>query len=196
MGAVAHQPPTSGNATLTDLMNLQPGHDFELLDGYLIHKALPLPSHGAIQGKVFALVQPYDGDPRPGHPGGWFFSLDAESYLDVKQGPRPDVLGWRLERIGDCDDRMMRSVRPDWVCEVVSASHRSRDIIQKRRIYADAGIPHYWLVDPADLTLTILRLGTGGYEEVARSQLGDIVRPEPFESVELAVAELFPRYLR
>ena len=40
------------------------------------------------------------------------------------------------------------TLRPDWVCEIMSDSDaRRRDAVQKRRIYADHGIPHYWLLD-------------------------------------------------
>lgn len=189
-------PPSLGPHTIDDLASQPAGHDLELLDGHLVQKALPFASHGAIQGKVFSHLQPFDGEAGASRPGGWFFSQDAESYLGPKQGPRPDVLGWRLERIERCDDRTLQRVRPDWVCEVVSASDRSRDIIQKRRIYADAEIPFYWLVDPADLSLAILKLGGSGYEEVLRTQAGEVVRPEPFGALELAVGSLFPRFLR
>ena len=44
--------------------------------------------------------------------------------------------------------------------EVVSggAEDRRRDLKTKRREYAQAGIPEYWIVDPRDERITVLRL--------------------------------------
>ena len=41
-------------------------------------------------------------------------------------------------------------------------------MFEKRRIYGQAGALWYWLVDPADPSLTVLRLVEGRYEEAAR----------------------------
>ena len=37
---------------------------------------------------------------------------------------------------------------PDLVMEVVSEEYRRHDLVTKRREYAQAGIPEYWIVDP------------------------------------------------
>jgi len=49
-------------------------------------------------------------------------------------------------------------------------------------------IPHYWLVDPQDATLTVMRWSSDGYVTLLRAERGEAVRPEPFE---LAVGTLF-----
>jgi len=48
----------------------------------------------------------------------------------------------------------------DLVMEVVSggAEDRRRDLKKKRREYAQAGIPEYWIVDPREERITVLRL--------------------------------------
>jgi Uma2 family endonuclease len=46
----------------------------------------------------------------------------------------------------------------DLVVEVVSPDDPGRDLVQKRREYAEAGIPEYWLVDPSTAQMTVLRL--------------------------------------
>ena len=83
-------------------------------------------------------------------------------------------------------------VRPDWVCEVMTdGDARRRDGIQKRRIYADHDVLHYWLVDAERETLTVLRRTARGFEELLTAGRTDIVRAEPFESFELRVGVLF-----
>lgn len=46
----------------------------------------------------------------------------------------------------------------DLVMEVVSPDDPTRDLETKRREYAQAGIPEYWLVNPLDETITVFRL--------------------------------------
>lgn len=44
----------------------------------------------------------------------------------------------------------------DLVMEVVSPDKPERDLIEKRRDYAEAGIPEYWIVNPLNRTITVL----------------------------------------
>ncbi|MCY4410409.1 MAG: Uma2 family endonuclease, partial [Caldilineaceae bacterium] len=46
----------------------------------------------------------------------------------------------------------------DLVMEVVSPDDPQRDNVTKRREYAQAGIPEYWIVDPAAASITVLTL--------------------------------------
>ncbi|HSN76849.1 MAG TPA: Uma2 family endonuclease [Anaerolineae bacterium] len=46
----------------------------------------------------------------------------------------------------------------DLVMEVVSPDDPMRDLETKRREYAQAGIPEYWLVNPIDETITVFTL--------------------------------------
>jgi Uma2 family endonuclease len=49
--------------------------------------------------------------------------------------------------------------------EVVSgeAEDRHRDLVTKRRDYARAGIPEYWIVDPQEERMLVLRLAGKRY---------------------------------
>ena len=42
--------------------------------------------------------------------------------------------------------------------EIVSPDDPERDKVTKRREYAQAEIPEYWIVDPADASITVLTL--------------------------------------
>ena len=53
----------------------------------------------------------------------------------------------------------------DLVMEVVSPDRPTRDLVQKRREYAEAGIPEYWIVNPLDTTIAVLALLDGRYIE-------------------------------
>jgi Uma2 family endonuclease len=55
--------------------------------------------------------------------------------------------------------------RADLVMEVVSGDpeDRRRDLVTKRREYARARIPEYWIIDPQEETITVLRLAGRRY---------------------------------
>lgn len=87
----------------------------------------------------------------------------------------PDVL---VARSQDCGDDGIR-VPPLLVVEVLSRSTRRRDRGEKREIYAELGVPHYWLIDPERHAVTVLTLTGAGYEE-ALTAVGELVVAEPF----------------
>lgn len=57
---------------------------------------------------------------------------------------------------------------PLLVVEVRSPATGWLDQGRKRQLYASAGVPHYWLVDPLAPTIDLLRLEAGEYVQAAR----------------------------
>jgi Uma2 family endonuclease len=47
---------------------------------------------------------------------------------------------------------------PDWVVEVLSPSTAGLDHVKKRRIYEQAGVREYWLIQPIDRVLIVYKL--------------------------------------
>ena len=64
----------------------------------------------------------------------------------------------------------------DLVVEVVSPDDRARDTRDKRLDYAEARIPEYWIVDPANETVTVLALAGSAYREHGVFRRGQEVR--------------------
>jgi Uma2 family endonuclease len=164
----------------------------ELIGGEIVEKAVPSGEHADAQGGVIgSLRPPFQRKPDGGGPGGWWILPEVEVLLETSDVVRPDVSGWRRER---CPERPMGTpveVRPDFVCEVISPSNANHDMVKKLRLYHHVAIPHYWIVDPRDATLTVMRWSADGYVTLMRAERGEIVRPEPFEAIELAAGTLF-----
>ena len=211
--AVAHPGPsrsssqrraTSGHphrATVEDWLRIPEGKRAELIQGRIVYHACPGVKHGSSQGRLNRLLAPYDrrrtggggGGGGAGELGGWWLSLEVDMEIgDV--GCRPDVVGWRRDkhaRVPHPDARGVVTQTPDFLCEVLSASTARYDTGEKRDSYFQAGVPHYWLVDPEIKTLTILEWTPRGYLIVKVAGPGETVRAAPFEGVEIPVDELF-----
>lgn len=66
---------------------------------------------------------------------------------------------------------MARSAEILLAVEIVSAGSVKTDNVVKFMEYADAGIPHFWVVDPKPpVTATVYRLVDGHYEESQRAE--------------------------
>jgi len=103
--------------------------------------------------------------------------------LDVRLGdslvPQPDI----LVVTGQGRATVRRDAvhgSPDLVVEVLSPGTRKRDLVDKAALYAMAGIPEYWIVDPDAGRLLVNRLVDGAYVRelvdgagVACAALGD-----------------------
>jgi Uma2 family endonuclease len=177
--------------TIADWLALPEEARFELIDGELVEKAAPTFEHGRAQGHtVGAVSAAYDRRVGgPGGPGGWWIATEVDVALDDR-GYRPDIAGWRRERAPAPPKERPVTLRPDWICEIVSDSNRTTDTVKKLRRYHQAGVPHYWILDQLDHTLTVYRHTADGYLVALRAGAEERVRAEPFEAIELQVAVL------
>ena len=87
----------------------------------------------------------------------------------------PDIVVALDEEVGR--DRLGPEHTPLLLVEVGSWSTRLVDLGTKRLAYETFGVPEYWLVDPDEPSLTVLRLVDGRYEEVAR-----VTGNEPYDA--------------
>ena len=164
---------------------------YELIDGELIEKAPATFEHGRAQGATCAYIgHAFDRKPGgSGGPGGWRIALEVDIALGAG-GYRPDIAGWRRDRVPAPIRERPVTVRPDWICEIVSDSNRATDTVTKLRRYHQAGVPHYWILDQVDRTLTVHRHTADGYLVALRTEAHERVRAEPFDAIELHVAVL------
>jgi Uma2 family endonuclease len=80
--------------------------------------------------------------------------------LVILREEHPDLLRRR--------NTITRQMPPPRVVVVVVSrgkSNRERDLISKRTQYAEIGVPEYWLIDPEQQDITVLKLVNGAYVE-------------------------------
>ena len=179
-------------ATYADLLALPDDTRAEVLGGDIVLSPAPLPRHSKAQGSARRFVGgPFDDDDGRGGPGGWWIFVEVDVALGPNDIVRPDLSGWRRERLPQPGRVRPIEVVPDWVCEVLSPSTAARDRITKRRLYAQAGVPYYWLIDPDLRALEALALRDGVWVEVGVYEETTTSRIAPFDAIELEIGRLF-----
>jgi Uma2 family endonuclease len=179
-------------ATYEALLALPDDVKAELVRGVVEVSPAPLPRHAKVQGALRGYVgRAFDDDDGDGGPGGWWILNEVDVRLSLHDVVRPDLAGWRRERLPDPGDLRPIDVVPDWVCEITSPSNARRDRVDKARLYLEAGVPFYWLVDPETRVLEALVREGARWVEAGRFSDGDVVRVPPFEAIELKVTRLF-----
>ena len=86
-------------------------------------------------------------------------------------------------------DRMVEGA-PDVVIEILSYD-RNRDLVRKRRVYAEAGVPEYWIFDPRADTATLLELRDGQYIERAVLTADDTLTTPLLPGLAIPLADVF-----
>ena len=181
-------------ATAEDLARLPDDAHMEVVRGALVEKAAPSAEHANAQSYVTVLIKgPFQRCPGgTGGPGGWWILTEADVELETHEVYRPDVAGWRRERVPEPPKGRIMRVRPDWVCEVLSPSNASRDLVEKMTTFRQCELPDYWIVDPEHETLTVYRLTREGYVvALVAGKAARRVRAEPFDAIEIDVGLLF-----
>jgi Uma2 family endonuclease len=154
----------------------------EIIDGELFLSPRPAFPHGVGISSVAAQLQWPFGFGRGG-PGGWVFVIEPEIHLG-RDVVVPDIAAWRRERMPDLNAKFA-TVPPAWLCEGLSPSTSRHDRTRKLPLYAKSGVEFAWLYSATELTLEVYGLVHGAYELVQLFGPDDVIRAQPFESVEL-----------
>ena len=141
---------------------------WELQEGNLVMSPSPTPRHMAAVDESYAQLRaqlPADLRAVP--------DVDLDVQLVPEGQPatarRPDLVVVRqseFDRV-DREGGLLRAEAAVLVVEIVSPGSRRTDTLIKRREYADARIPHYWIVDfDAPVSLLACHLaGDFGYQD-------------------------------
>lgn len=158
----------------------------ELSDGYL--EILPMPDlrHARI---VKMLLRSLDDFVIPLNRG------------EVQTAPLPIRLGrgkFREPDIGYFEAHRVKDPRTppegvDLAIEVVSpgSENRERDLGDKRRDYAKAGVGEYWIVDPEEKTITVLALAGKSFKVHGVFKPGESATSKLLKGFKVAVSDVF-----
>jgi Uma2 family endonuclease len=165
----------------------------EIIDGTLYVSARPAPRYAnatsVLGGELNGAFQLGRGGP-----GGWWILDEPELQLVDFEPIVPDLAGWRVERMPTLPDTASFTLRPDWICEVLSRSTEAVDRHKKLPLYARHGVPHVWLIDPIAKTLEVHTLDDDRRWRDVRIHEGNArVRADPFAAIQLDLSALWAR---
>src|SRR5262245_2067492 len=130
----------------------------EFTNGYIEVLPMPTEKHQAILLYLYRMFLPVIE-----RIGGKVFVAALRLRLKTGKFREPDLL--LLLSAGDSRRGNAYWTGADLVLEVVSPDDPSRDLVKKRREYAQASIPEYWIVDPQMEAIAVLRLEGAKYVE-------------------------------
>ena len=91
---------------------------------------------------------------------------------------------------GDVSDISAAGSIPDIVIEILSTD-RNRDLVRKRQLYAEGGVPEYWIFDPRNDTVLPLELRDDAYVERGTLGVGDTLTTPLLPGLAIPLADLF-----
>ena len=157
---------------------------YEILDGELLVTPAPSPLHQWVSGELYVVLARYFHDRSLGR----VFYAPIDVILT-----RHDVLQPDLIVVADAAGISKRGIEvpPLLAVEILSPRTAKRDRGTKARRYAELGVPHYWIVDPACRQLECFRESGSGYELIVRGA-GDVSVTHPdWEGLTLDLAALW-----
>jgi len=130
----------------------------EFTDGRLDILPMPTEKHQAVSKCLLFLL---DACLKP--TGGKVYYSPLRLRIRPGKFREPDLLALLSAR----DERRQNRywLGADLVVEIVSEDDPNRDIVEKRKDYAEGKVPEYWIVNPLDETITVLALGKKSYRK-------------------------------
>ncbi len=176
-------------ATYQDVLDAPEHKVAEIINGEVVVSPRPGAPHTAVASALGGELAATFGRGRGG-PGGWIILDEPELHFD-DDILVPDIAGWRRDRMPFVPDEAFFTLPPDWICEVLSKSTEHRDRILKLPIYARAGVRYAWLVNPFARCIEVFRREGEHWAAISGHQDLERARIEPFEAIEINLAELW-----
>jgi len=136
----------------------------EFTDGRLEVLPMPTPKHQLISKFLLYLFEEYL------RPNGQAYYAPLRVRIRKGKFREPDLIIFRRRDDPRIEKRYLLGA--DLVVEIVSADDPDRDLVEKRKDYAEGKIPEYWIVNPLDETISVLTLGKKNYRRHGVFQRG------------------------
>jgi len=158
--------------TYDDLLLMpEDGKRYEVLGGELLVNPAPRRDHQEVVANFDWILQRFLRETGLGR----VYTHPVDVYLGRHDIVQPDLLVIRSTRLHIYRAEGIVVEPPDIVVEIMSPSTRGTDQVRKMALYAKAGVPEYWLVDPERQALVINRLAGDEYAAIAPEPEGIIV---------------------
>ena len=179
--------PDQGQWSEEEYLGLETNRLIEFSDGHLEILPMPTQTHQTIVFLLSRLLYAFTAAKAIG------YVLPAALRVRLWEGKyrEPDVVFMLSEHAPRRHESYWEGA--DLVMEVVSNSpeDRRRDLVTKRREYAQAGIPEYWIVDPQNQTIAVLWLDDKEYTQHGLFGQGEMAQSVLLPKFSVVVNEVF-----
>lgn len=176
--------------TYADLEAVPPHLVAEIIDGELVTRPVGVPLEAMVR-TALAVVLARGCEENAFSSKRLLILSNAELHVGA-QVLVPEIACWSKDAIAPWADASHTEAVPEWLCEVRSP-HTSSDVARaKRSIYAAAGIPHLWSIDPHNRTLHTFALRHREWTLLGKFGRGDMVSTAPFNELTFPLADLWP----
>ena len=173
--------------TYQDYLETPDDERYELLNGELIVIAAPNIAHQRTTFNLAFFLRIFVEKNGVGE----VFVSPCDVVLSETNVLQPDVTFVSNARESIVMDKNIQGV-PDLVVEVVSPSTDARDRETKRNIYAQHGVPEYWLADPEERTVSVMVLEEDSYRESGVYAFEEALTSPALPGLLLPLADVFP----
>jgi Uma2 family endonuclease len=171
--------------TMEDLMALPDEVRAELIHGELLVTPTPRVPHQRVLGRLYRLL---DDWVRAAGSGEVLLS-PMDVHLPSGDVVEPDLIYVSADNLDICQD-WVRGV-PDLLVEIVSPSHPERDRLVKRELYARNAVPAFWIVDPDEQSIELLRLDGHVYAPEAYLTGANVLETSSFPGLRVSLHQVF-----
>jgi Uma2 family endonuclease len=145
--------------TYDDLLAMpEDGNRYELIFGEIVMTASPKSKHQYALFQLGKLIDAFARDNRLGV----VYVAPYDVKLSAHNVVQPDILFVLWSRRTILTENYVDGP-PDLIVEVLSPTNRANDLIRKATLYADFGVPEYWIADPETDDITVHVLESGHY---------------------------------
>jgi Uma2 family endonuclease len=148
------------------------GRRYQLLDGELVMNPSPTRWHQAVSGELHSRLREHVVSRGLGE----VFAAPLDVLLDERNVVQPDLLFVSNARREILRDANVAGA-PDLCVEILSPGTERTDRLRKLDIYARAGVPHYWIVDPATGSIEEYVLHGDVFSVQSVTPRGELFRP-------------------
>jgi len=175
------------NITYEELLEKYPPETrLELIDNEVIMSPSPNTEHQDTSRELSFLLYEFAKK----HDLGKIYSAPYDVILSENRVVQPDILFISKANLSKITKKGYQGV-PDLVIEIVSPSSFYHDSVTKFRLYEEAGVKEFWLVEPANKVVEVFYLKNNHYELHCFVFEKGKVTSALLEGLEIEITEIF-----
>jgi Uma2 family endonuclease len=159
---------------------------YQLIEGQLVMSPSPFTKHQRVVGRLFGILSAFVQE----HTLGEVFVAPLDVFLNDVNVYQPDIAYVSTAQMHIVTDHGIEGA-PDLCVEVLSKSTQRFDKITKKKVFAQAGLHHYWLVDTETHELTAFDLLADSETAAQVLKSPAIFRPPLFPQLEINLRQIF-----